>query len=99
MYDVSELITDDGSINWRNSDEVSVGGRLSDYLLPCHLYGDNHPNQREFEGNIFALMAHEFTLLSLLDHYCFRNLTQDIDPHLHPIGRSKVSRSLVPTEK
>ena len=43
-------------------------------------------------------MAHVFTLLSLVDHDFFRKLTQDIDPRLHPVGRSKMSRSLIPTE-
>ena len=43
-----ELNTDDGSRNQKKSDEVSVGGRLSDYLLPYHPYGDNLPKQREF---------------------------------------------------
>ena len=95
----SELIPDDVSRKQRNADEVSVGGRLSDYLLPCHHYGDNHPNQREFEGNAVALMAHTFTSLSLVDHDCFRKLTQDLGPRLHPVGRSKLSQSLKPTEK
>ena len=39
-----------------------------------------------------------FTSLSLVDHDCFRTLTQDIDPRLHPVGRSKISWSLIPTE-
>ena len=26
-------------------------------------------------------------------------MTQDLDPHLHPVGQSKLSRSLIPTEK
>ena len=77
---------DDGSRNRRKADEVSVGGILSDYIIPCHPYGENHPNQREFEGNIVALMAHVFTLLLLVDHDCFRKLTQDIHPRLHPVG-------------
>ena len=44
--DTYELSTDDGSRKQRKDDEVSVGGRLSDYILPCHPYGYNHPNQR-----------------------------------------------------
>ena len=44
--DASDLSTDDGSRKRRKSDEVSVGDRLSDCLLPCHPYGDNHPKQR-----------------------------------------------------
>ena len=85
--DASELSTDDVSRKWRKADEASVGGRFSYYLLPCHPYGYNHPKQREFEGNIFALISHAFTSLSLVDHYFFRNLTQDLDPRLHPVGR------------
>ena len=46
--DAYELNTDDGSRNQKKDDEVSVGGRLSDYLLPYHPYGDNRPKQREF---------------------------------------------------
>ena len=57
----SEISTYDGSRNRRNADEVSVGGRFSDCLLPCHPYGENNPKQREFEGNIVAFMAHAFT--------------------------------------
>ena len=66
------------------------------YLVPCHPYGDKHPKQKEFEVNIFALMAHAFTLLSLVDHDCLRKLTHDLDPCLRPVGRSKLSRSLIP---
>ena len=44
-------------------------------------------------------MAHAFTSLSLVDHDCFRKLTQDLDPRLRPVGRSKLSWSLVPTKK
>ena len=94
----SEISTDDGSRKRRNSDEVSIGGRFSYYLLPCHTYGENHPKQRGFEGNDGALMAHVFTSLSLVDHYCFRKVTQNLDPWLHPVGSSKLSRSLIPTE-
>ena len=54
--DTSELSMDDGSIKRRKSDELSVGSRLSDYLLLCHPYGDKHPNQREFKVNIVSLM-------------------------------------------
>ena len=43
-------------------------------------------------------MAHIFTLLSLVDHDCFRTLTQDLDPRLHPVGQSKMLWSLIPTE-
>ena len=66
--DTSELSTDDGSRKRRKANEVSVGGRLSDYLVPCHPYGDKHTKRREFEVNIAALMAHAFTSLSLVDH-------------------------------
>ena len=44
-------------------------------------------------------MAHAFTSLSLVDHDCLRKLTQDLDPRLRPVGRSKLSRSLIPTKK
>ena len=44
-------------------------------------------------------MAHAFTLLSLVDHDCFRKLKQDLEPCLRPVGRSKLSRSLIPTKK
>ena len=54
---------DDGSRKRRKADEVSIGGRFSDYLLPCHPYGENHPKQRESEVNAVDLMAHAFTLL------------------------------------
>ena len=40
---VSELSTDDGSRKRKKADEVSVGSRLSDYLLPGHPYGEKHP--------------------------------------------------------
>ena len=43
-------------------------------------------------------MSHAFTSLLLVDHDRFRKLTQDLDPRLHPVGRSKLSRSLIPTE-
>ena len=43
-------------------------------------------------------MAHVFTLLSLVDHDCFRTLTQDLDPLLHPVRQIIISRSLIPTE-
>ena len=72
---------------------------MSDYLVPCHPYGDKHPKQMGFEVNIVALIAHVFTLLTLVDHDCFRKLTQDIDPHICPVERSKLSRSLIPTKK
>ena len=72
---------------------------MSDYLVPFHPYGDKHTKQREFEVNIFALMEHAFTLLLLVDHDCFCKLTQDLDPHLRPVKRSKLSRSLIPTKK
>ena len=96
--DASEL-SDDGIRKGRNDSKVSVGGRLSDYLIMCHPYGEKHPKEREFEVNIVALMAHAFTFLSLVDHDCFRNLTQDIDPCLCSVGRSKMLRSLIPTKK
>ena len=96
--DASEL-SDDGSRKRRKADKVSVGVRLSDYLVPCHPYGDKHPNQREFEINIVALMAHAFTSLSLVDHDCFCKLTQYLDPRLCPVGKSKLLRSLIPTKK
>ena len=87
----------DGSRNHGKANELNFGGRLSDYLLPCHPYGDNHTKQREFEINIIALMAHALTSLSLVDHECFRKMTQDLDPQLRPATRSKMSRSLIPT--
>ena len=61
LDDTSEISTDDGSRKRRKDNEVSVGGRLSDCLFPCHPYGYKHPKQKEFEVNIFALMAHAFT--------------------------------------
>ena len=57
----SEISTEYGSRKRRKADKLSVGGRLSDHLLPCHSYEDDHPKKRDFEGNIVALMAHEFT--------------------------------------
>ena len=97
--DTSEISTDDDVIKRRKADELSVGGIFSDYLLLCHPYGYNHPKQREFEGNIFALMAQAFTSLSLMNHDCLHNLTPDLDPRLHLVGRSKLLRNLIPTEK
>ena len=44
-------------------------------------------------------MAHSFTSLSLIDYDCFRKLTQDLEPRLCPVGRSKLPRSLTPTKK
>ena len=44
--DASEL-SDDGSRNQRKADKVSVGGKLSDYLVPFHPYGDKHLKQTE----------------------------------------------------
>ena len=85
--DASELSTYGRSRKRRKYDEVSVGGILSDYLLPYNSYGENHPKQRDFEENIVALVAHAFTSLSLMDHDCLRKLTQDIDSHLHPVGK------------
>ena len=41
----SDLSMDDGSIKRREADKIIVGRRLSDYLLPCHPYGDNNPKQ------------------------------------------------------
>ena len=71
---------------------------MSDYLLPCHPYGYNHPKERSFEGNVVALMAHSFTSLSLVDHECFRKMTQDLDPRLLPVVSSKLSWSIIPSE-
>ena len=93
----SEISTDYGSRKRIKSNKVSVVGRLSYYLLPCHTYGDNHPKQREFEVNVVALMAHAFTSLLLVDHKCFRKMTQDQDQRLHPGGSSKLLRSLILT--
>ena len=59
--DSSEISMNDGSRNHGKANELNFGGRLSDYLLPCHPYGDNHTKQREFEINIIALMAHALT--------------------------------------
>ena len=80
-----ETSIDGGSINQRKDDKVSVSGRFSYYIFPCHPYGDKHPNQREFEVNIIALMAHSFTSLFLMDRDCFRKLTQYLDLRLHPV--------------
>ena len=44
-----DLSIDDGSRKRRKADEVNVWGILSDYLLTCHPYGDNHPKPRDFE--------------------------------------------------
>ena len=66
LDDASELSTDYGSRKRIKANEVSVGGRLSDYLVPFHPYGDKHPKQKEFEVNIFTFMAHAFTSLSLV---------------------------------
>ena len=96
--DYASELSYDGSRKRRKADEVSVGGRFSDYLIPCHPYGDKHTKQREFEVNIFSLMAHVFTSLLLVYHDFFRKLTQDLDPRLLPVGRSKLSRSLIPTK-
>ena len=54
----SELRMEDESRNHRKADKLSVVRRFSDYLLPFHPYGDNHNNQREFDGNVVALMEH-----------------------------------------
>ena len=94
-----EISTEDGIRKRRKANKISGGGRFSDYLLPCHPYGENHPKQREFGENSVALMAHAFTSLSLVDHACFHKLTQDLDPRLCPVGRSKLSQILTPTEK
>ena len=94
----SELSTDDGSIKRRKTNEINFGGRFPYYLLLCHPYGYNHLKQRQFEVNFFALTAHTFTLLSLVDHAFFHKLTQDFDPRLHPAGSSKLVRSIIPAE-
>ena len=44
-------------------------------------------------------MAHAFTSLLLVDLDFVCKLTQDLDPHLHPVGQSNLSRSIIPTEK
>ena len=44
--DTSEIRTDVDSIEGIKAEEVSVGGRLLDDLLPYHPYGDNNPKQR-----------------------------------------------------
>ena len=46
LDDAYELSTFDGSRKLKKADEVSVGGRFSDYLVPFHPYGDKHPKQR-----------------------------------------------------
>ena len=66
--DSFEISTYDSSRKRIKVDEVSVGVRFSDYLLLCHPYVDNHTKQRKFEVNIVTLMAHAFTLMSLVDH-------------------------------
>ena len=43
-------------------------------------------------------MSHVFMLLFLGDHDCFHNLTQDLDPRLFPVWKSKLSRSLILTK-
>ena len=96
--DTSELSTDDSSRIRRKYTEVSVGGRLSHYLLPYHIYGDNNTKQRDFEVNAIALMEHAFRSLSLVDHDFFRKMTQDIYPRCHPVGSSKLLWSLIRTE-
>ena len=96
--DASDISTDDGIRKRRKSNKFSVGGRFSYHLLTCHTYGDNHPKQREFEGNFIALMSHEFTSLLLVNHEFFRKLTQDLDPWLRSVGGSKLLRSLIPAE-
>ena len=66
-HDVSEL-SGDGSRKRTKANELSLCGRLSDYLVLCHPYGDKHTMHREFKVNIVAWMAHVFTLLPLVDH-------------------------------
>ena len=97
--DAYEISTDDYSRKRRKVDKVSVVCILSEYLLPCHPYGENHTKHREVEVNAIALMAHAFTLISLVDQDWLHKLTQDLDPRLHPVGRSKMPLSLIPTEK
>ena len=92
--DAYEISTDDVSRKRIKTDEVSIGVRFSHYLLPCHPYGDNTPKKREF-----AFMEHAFTSLSLVEHDCFHKMTQDLNPWLQPVRRSKLPRSLIPTEK
>ena len=66
--DTYEISTDDVSRKSRKADKLSVGGRFSDYLLPCHPCGYNHPEKRGFEVNVVSLMAYTFISLSLLKH-------------------------------
>ena len=94
---LSAIITEYGSRKRRKAEKISVWGKFSDYLLPCHSYGDNNTKQREFEGNAIASMAHPFTSLLLVDHECVCNMTQDIDARLRPVGQSKLPHSLIPT--
>ena len=61
--DAFEISTEDGIRKRRQFDGLSVGGRLSYYFLLCHIFGDNHTKQREFEANLVALTAHAFTSL------------------------------------
>ena len=68
---LSEIITEDGSKNRRKAEKISVGGKWSDYLLPCHPYGGNNLNQRKFDGNVVTLMVHLFTSLLLVDMNVF----------------------------
>ena len=93
----SELRTEDGSRKRRKAEKISVGGKWSDYLLPCHPYGGNNLNQRKFDGNVVTLMVHLFTSLLLVDHECFCKLTHYLDTRLCPVGQSKLLRSLIPT--
>ena len=44
-------------------------------------------------------MEHAFKSLLLVDHDCFRSLTQHLYSRLQPVGVSKVSCSLIPIEK
>ena len=74
-----------------------MGEDLSDYFLPFHPYGHNHTNQKKFEVNSVALMAHAFTSLLLVDHDFFCKMTQDLDPRLQPVGISKLLQSLTHT--
>ena len=39
-----------------------------------------------------------FTFLLLVEHDCLCKLTQDLDPRLFPVWKSKLSRSLIPTK-
>ena len=96
--DASELSTDGDSRKQRKGDEISVGSRFSDYLPPFRPYEDNNPNQRDFEVNSVALMVHVFKSLLLVDHDFFRKITYYLDLWLRPVGRSKLPRSLIPSE-